>query len=137
MFLPILPSLHHGPEQCRITVLLEQNILRACGRQWPFSLCAPGTGEKACTYVPTACVFPSAILSTHSDMHARTPPPNIPQLSHRTVGLCREVFTLHGLWVNYDTGKYPQFCTHDQFDATQVCRRSSALRLPTLLYAEQ
>ena len=33
----------------------------------------------------------------------------------------REAFTLHGLWVNYDTGKYPQFCTHDAFDADEVC----------------
>ncbi len=39
-----------------------------------------------------------------------------------TVGpLNREAFTLHGLWVNYDTGKYPQFCTHDAFDADEVC----------------
>ena len=44
---------------------------------------------------------------------------------HRCVP-CREAFTLHGLWVNYDTGKYPQFCTHDQFDESQVRILSSA-----------
>ena len=37
--------------------------------------------------------------------------------------LYREAFTLHGLWVNYDTGKYPQFCTHDAFDADAVGTR--------------
>ena len=32
----------------------------------------------------------------------------------------REAFTLHGLWLNYDTGKWPQFCTHESFNASAV-----------------
>ena len=51
------------------------------------------------------------------------------QLKSYTVNPCREEFTLHGLWINFDTGKYPQFCdrrTH--FDATKVAASSIPTR---------
>lgn len=32
----------------------------------------------------------------------------------------RERFTVHGLWKNFDTGRWPSFCSHTQFDAAQL-----------------
>ena len=39
---------------------------------------------------------------------------------------CRESFTVHGLWINFDTGRYPQFCDRRaHFDAAKVPRLKS------------
>ena len=27
---------------------------------------------------------------------------------------------MHGLWKNFDTGRWPSFCSHTQFDAAQL-----------------
>lgn len=30
---------------------------------------------------------------------------------------CRARFTIHGLWKNFDSGRWPSFCHHERFDA--------------------
>lgn len=32
----------------------------------------------------------------------------------------QERFTIHGLWKNFDTGKWPSHCTQERFDITQL-----------------
>lgn len=32
----------------------------------------------------------------------------------------QERFTIHGLWKNFDTGKWPSHCTHETFDVAQL-----------------
>ena len=34
--------------------------------------------------------------------------------------MCRPRFTIHGLWKNFDSGRWPQFCHHDRFDAAAL-----------------
>lgn len=41
--------------------------------------------------------------------------------------LRRERFTVHGLWKNFDTGRWPSFCSHERFDAAQLAPLRPAL----------
>lgn len=34
--------------------------------------------------------------------------------------MCRARFTIHGLWKNFDSGRWPQFCHHERFDASAL-----------------
>jgi Ribonuclease T2 family len=36
------------------------------------------------------------------------------------VGVRRPRFTIHGLWKNFDSGRWPQFCHHERFDASAL-----------------
>ena len=39
---------------------------------------------------------------------------------HTHGGTCRPRFTIHGLWKNFDSGRWPQFCHHERFDAASL-----------------
>mmetsp|Transcript_4652 Transcript_4652/g.13381 ORF Transcript_4652/g.13381 Transcript_4652/m.13381 type:complete len:225 (+) Transcript_4652:164-838(+) len=39
----------------------------------------------------------------------------------------KERFTVHGLWKNFDTGRWPSFCSHERFDAAQLAPLRPAL----------
>ena len=41
---------------------------------------------------------------------------------------CRSDFTIHGLWPDYDNGRWPQFCTGDTFEESRVADLLPALR---------